>query len=60
MQNIQEHYFKKVEKIYYKEYSQLILLFCKLYDKVKKYTGIQYYTMIDKKNTMIWDKLIKI
>lgn len=51
MQNNQKHYFKKVEKLSYKEYLQLVVFFCKFYNNVKENTDKIYYIIIDKRNS---------
>lgn len=56
MQNIQDNYAEEVEKLFYEEYAQLVLLLRKSHEEFGGYTGVEYYTIMDGKSSKWFEK----
>lgn len=59
MQNIQDNYAEEVEKLFYEEYAQLVLLLRKSHEEFGGYTGVECYTIMDGKSSKFRNELMK-
>lgn len=59
MQNIQDNYAEEVEKLFYEEYAQLVLLLRKSHEEFGGYTGVEYYKIMNGKISKFRIELMK-